>query len=109
MVVLGLVFISAIPKHSFILWLAIKSSLTTGDRLLKWGAKREVKCLLCRGCIECTEPFIFCCCGFSKRIWKAIMKKCNLDNIPFEWKDIIEKGVKEWRGKSLNVVICRLA
>jgi hypothetical protein len=37
------------------------------------------------------------------------MEKCNLDNIPFEWKDIIEKGVKDWRGKSLNVVICRLA
>jgi hypothetical protein len=26
-----------IPKYAFILWLAMKNALTTGDQLLRWG------------------------------------------------------------------------
>jgi len=97
-------FSLAIPKHSFILWLAIKYSLSTGDRILNWGAKGEV--MFCRGCIECRDHLFFGC-GYRKRIWQAIMKKHNRDNIPIEWEDILSKGVKEWRGKSLKAIICR--
>jgi hypothetical protein len=48
-------------------------------------------------------------CGYSQRIWQPVMKKCIQDNIPIEWEDIKSKGVKEWRGKNLKAVICKLA
>jgi hypothetical protein len=48
-------------------------------------------------------------CGYSQRIWQPVMKKCIQDNIPIEWEDIKSKGMKEWRGKNLKAVICKLA
>jgi hypothetical protein len=32
----------AIPRHAFILWVAIRDGLTAGDRLLKWDANGDV-------------------------------------------------------------------
>jgi hypothetical protein len=69
----------------------IKDILSTGDRILNWGAKREVMCMFCRGprvYIECPDQLFFGC-GYSKRIWQTVMKKCNQDNIPIEWEDIL--------------------
>jgi hypothetical protein len=34
----------AIPKHAFIVWLAVQDRLIIGARMVKWGYKREVKC-----------------------------------------------------------------
>ena len=34
----------AIPKHAFILWLAIKDKLVTGVRLMQWGYQGVVNC-----------------------------------------------------------------
>lgn len=41
-----------IPGHAFILWLVVRNSLSTGERLLKWGFKgnvyrREVAGIVC--------------------------------------------------------------
>ena len=41
----------AIPRHSFIGWLAIKNKLTATDRLAKWGYTGDTLCLFCRDCI----------------------------------------------------------
>ena len=41
----GGVFPCAIPKHAFIVWLVVQNKLLTGDQLIKWGYKGEVKCL----------------------------------------------------------------
>jgi hypothetical protein len=60
-------FPMAISKHSFFLWLAVKGCLSTGDRLLKWGAKGETKCLFCRTCIESRDHLLFYC-SFSRRL-----------------------------------------
>ena len=38
-----------------------------------------------------------------------VIQKCNQPHIPFEWDDILNKGVREWKGKSLGAVICKLA
>ena len=65
-------FSLAIPRHSFIIWLGIKDSLTTGDRVLKWGAHGEYECLFCRGYIE-SQDHLFFGCRYNKRLWKAVM------------------------------------
>jgi hypothetical protein len=98
----------AIHKHAFILWVAIRDGLMTGDRLLKWGAKVDVNCLICRNIIECCDHLCFCY-GFSRRIWRAVMQRCLQVNIPTNWEDILRKGLGEWLGKKLKAVVCKLA
>ena len=46
----------AIPRHSFIGWLAIKNKLTTTDRLAKWGYTGDTLGVFCRSCIESKDP-----------------------------------------------------
>ena len=58
----------AIPRHSFIGWLAIKNKLTTTDRLAKWGHTGNTLCVFCRGCIE-SQDHLFFVCPFARRIW----------------------------------------
>jgi hypothetical protein len=48
-------FPHAIPKHAFILWLAMQDRLLIGDHLIKWGYKGEVKCLFCHNQMESME------------------------------------------------------
>lgn len=42
----------AIPKHFFILGLALRDSLITGRKMMNWGYKGDVNSPFCRGCIE---------------------------------------------------------
>lgn len=37
------------------------------------------------------------------------MQKCSQITIPTDWEDILRKCIREWRGKSLKVVVCKLA
>jgi hypothetical protein len=48
----------AIPRHSFFLWLAIRDSLTTKDKMLKCGLVGDMKCLFCHYSIECKEHLL---------------------------------------------------
>lgn len=41
-------FNQCIPRHSFILWIAIKGRLKTKDRLTKWFCIQNQVCLLCK-------------------------------------------------------------
>jgi hypothetical protein len=66
-------FYSAIPKHSFINWLAIKDSLTNGDRLLKWGAQGEYKCLFCMVALKAGITYSLAM--TITMLWKAVTKK----------------------------------
>lgn len=52
-------FSMAIPRHAFFFWLEVKDCLPTENRLLKWEAKGEVKCLFCRSCIEYRDRLFF--------------------------------------------------
>lgn len=55
----------SIPRHRFILWLAIKNRLSTGDRLVAWGYNGVSSCSFCRSCIEPRDHMFFQC-TFSK-------------------------------------------
>jgi hypothetical protein len=87
----------AIPsRHSFMLWLVFKGALVTRERMCRWGYIGDCLCLFCRGCIESSDHLFFKC-GFSKRIWKKLMKLCHVEN-PFEdWDDI-----RAWCGTVLT-------
>lgn len=97
----------AIPKHPFILWLAIKNRPRKGDRLIKRGYKGVVVCLFCWSEMESREHMFFKC-GFSARIWKECMARCTVALPWTEWEDVLHCAVQEWRNKSLEANICRL-
>jgi hypothetical protein len=46
-----------IPKHAFVLWLAMMGRLFTSDRLSKWGYKGDVLCLFYRSGMESRDIF----------------------------------------------------
>lgn len=56
----------AIPKHVFVLWLAMRDSLSAGERLMQWGFNGVVMSLYCRSCIEGRDHMFFAC-GFGKK------------------------------------------
>ena len=96
----------AIPKQAFILWLAMRDRLTTGERLLKWGYQGNVQCWFCHNQME-TRDHLFFECSFSSRIWNFCMARCRVD-IPVVWDDIVQQGCSSWFHKSLKCLICRL-
>jgi len=52
-------FPCAIPKHAFILWLALQNRLTTCDRLLVWGFNGDSLCGFCRHVNESRNHLFF--------------------------------------------------
>jgi hypothetical protein len=96
----------AIPKQAFILWLAMRDRLTTGERLLKWGYQGNVKCWFCHNQME-TRDHLFFECSFSSRIWNFCMARCRVD-IHVVLDDIVRQGCSSWFHKSLKCLICRL-
>lgn len=55
----------AIPKHSFILWFAMRDGLVTGAKMLNWDFDGDVKYVFCRNSIVDRDHLFFLC-GFSK-------------------------------------------
>ena len=58
----------AIPRRTFMGWLAIKNKLTIRDRLAKWGYTGDTLYVFCRGCIE-SKDHLFFVCPFARGIW----------------------------------------
>jgi hypothetical protein len=65
-------FSLAIPKHSFLCWLACRDALVTKQKMVCWGYTGDVNCLFCHGGMESRDHFFFSC-SFSKRIWRSVM------------------------------------
>lgn len=57
----------AIPKHAFILWLAARDRLLTGENLAKRGYTGDILCVFCRSCIDGRDHLFFLC-SFSRRL-----------------------------------------
>jgi hypothetical protein len=97
----------AIPKQAFLLWLAVRNRLTTGDRLLVWGYKGDTQCGFCRHGLESRDHLFFRC-SFSSRIWKNCMQRCNIENPDIDWLNVMDTGCRQWKTKRMWGVLCRL-
>ncbi|XP_059439694.1 uncharacterized protein LOC132172241 [Corylus avellana] len=98
----------AIPKQAFILWLAVKGRLDTGDRLLTRGYKGDVNCVFCRDQLESRDHLFFEG-SFSYRIWRFCLSRCRIANSPIIWEEVLQMGCSEWGNKTFKVVPGRLA
>ncbi|XP_010666883.1 uncharacterized protein LOC104884000 [Beta vulgaris subsp. vulgaris] len=76
----------SIPKHRFILWLAVQDRLKTRERLFKIGVSESDRCLLCQQQPENREHLFFNC-HFTKQCLKEVMNWMN-----FNWNG---RGIRQ--------------
>ncbi|GJX28615.1 putative RNA-directed DNA polymerase [Tanacetum coccineum] len=74
-------FSQNIPRHAFMLWLAINQKLKTQDRLEVWQEVNDIKCSLCGVEPESHDHLFFDCC-FSLEIWHQFRDLVKLDSAP---------------------------
>ncbi|XP_065857483.1 uncharacterized protein [Euphorbia lathyris] len=96
-----------IPRHSFILWIALKNRLNVKTRIAVWANLINQLCCLC-GQEEETVPHLFFYCSVSGSVWMEISGKCDVpNNLP--WRKLISWLSRNAAGKSLKSSIRRVA
>nr|GEV72663.1 hypothetical protein [Tanacetum cinerariifolium] len=76
-------FSHAIPRHSFHLWLVMRRSIKTQDKLRQWDVApttdiTQVRCLLC-GKQPDSHEHIFFECSYSSKVWTLIRGLVGMD------------------------------
>ncbi|PWA46722.1 RNA-directed DNA polymerase, eukaryota, Reverse transcriptase zinc-binding domain protein [Artemisia annua] len=60
-----------IPRHSFMVWLAIHGRLKTHDKMFVWEHATDLKCVFCKQ-VPDSHNHLFFECPFSRKIWADI-------------------------------------
>ncbi len=60
--------------------------------------------VFCKGGIEWRNHLFFEC-NLCKSVWLENLRKCLIADLPYKLDAIIERGVKYWNRKSLQVVL----
>nr|GEX45972.1 hypothetical protein [Tanacetum cinerariifolium] len=69
-------YTQCIPKHAFVLWMAVQEKLLTQDRILKWKPNEILECALCGKCSDSHEHLFFQC-TYSAREWGKLQPMIN--------------------------------
>jgi hypothetical protein len=96
----------AIPKHSFLIWLAFRDAIVTKHKMSGWGYTGDVNCLFSHGSME-DRNHLFFGCSFSRRVWRSIMAACLFDNLPLFWDDIMKWSIAMLHGRNLKSCLGR--
>nr|GEU58636.1 hypothetical protein [Tanacetum cinerariifolium] len=62
-------FAKNIPRHAYVVWMAIQNRLSTQDRISIWKANEVMQYVFCKQCLDSVEHLFFQC-AYSKQIWK---------------------------------------
>ncbi|KAL4554127.1 hypothetical protein LXL04_039747 [Taraxacum kok-saghyz] len=89
-------------KHSFILWLAMGTKLSTCDRLKKWNIIQSNICSLCDDGRETHLHLFFF------RVWKNISENVGFGKTHNSWKDMIPYLKKCLIGKGVEDLLKRI-
>ncbi|XP_024981022.1 uncharacterized protein LOC112517884 [Cynara cardunculus var. scolymus] len=100
-------FSQSIPRHAFILWVALKKRLKTHDKLRFWEAHADLSCAFCQNGPD-SHSHLFFECPFPNLVWNGLKVKLNLNGIPDIWADIIGMFQQVTKGKTLWSIIRRL-
>ncbi|GJX01311.1 putative reverse transcriptase domain-containing protein [Tanacetum coccineum] len=82
-------FSQCIPRHTFILWLAIKGKLITQDKILKWYPQKVVECPYCKTRPDSHEHLFFQCKTVAD-IWTSVKRKARINTNAINWEEIIK-------------------
>nr|GEX45971.1 hypothetical protein [Tanacetum cinerariifolium] len=76
-------YTQCIPKHAFVLWMAVQEKLLTQDRILKWKPNEILECALCGKCNDSHEHLFFQC-TYSAREWGKLQPMINRKALELE-------------------------
>lgn len=85
-----------IPRHSFILWMAMQCKLRTKDRL--WFVDEQKLCVLC-GLEEETHAHLFFQCRYSTATWEALNHVSGIGWSNLPWNDLINWAATNFPSK----------
>ncbi|KAI3880019.1 hypothetical protein MKW92_024786 [Papaver armeniacum] len=102
-------FAHCIPRHCFIVWVALNRGLKTRFKLLSWGMDVNPVCVLCNLMIEDDMHLLFNCC-YSVQVWDLL---CTLLGIRFinhrDWEVQIQWVVAQFAGPKSVGTLKKLA
>ncbi|KAL2235686.1 UNVERIFIED_CONTAM: putative ribonuclease H protein, partial [Sesamum indicum] len=87
-----------IPRHLFILWLAILEKLATTDK--PWLSHLGC-CMLCNEDMVESHNHLFFHCRFSRRCLNSIRRIVRFQWPNRDWVRDVEWGARKWRGKHI--------
>ena len=99
-------FTGNIPRHSFIVWLAMLNKLSTQDRIWKF-TPGPLACVLCYKDIE-SHDHLFFACDYSSFIWQGIMSRFTMDGSPMDWSSFIGWAASKWKSKKPKDIMPRM-
>ncbi|KAL0287625.1 UNVERIFIED_CONTAM: putative mitochondrial protein [Sesamum angustifolium] len=88
-----------IPKHTFILWLAILEKLSTMDKF--WISHGDIGCVLCDGQFVESHDHLFFKCQYSKRCLSLVQRQVRFQWPIYDWQQGISWANKRWRSHHL--------
>lgn len=100
-------FSQCIPRHTFILWLAVKVKLITHDKLLKWYPQKDVCCPFCKIMPDSHEHLFFQC-PFASGIWTEMKIKARIRSNVVSWKDIVTNVASQKNHNNIWCIIGKL-
>jgi hypothetical protein len=100
-------FASAIPRHSFFLWLAFHKAISPREKMCGWGFEGDSLFLFCRASIE-SQSHLFFECSFSRRIWSSLMNDCSVSYYPSKWDEVAIWSITAMKGSTLESSIWKL-
>lgn len=97
-------FPQAVPCHAFMVWLAFRDRLSTGDRMSTWDI--EQCCMLCGEKNEIKDHLFFAC-PYSFTFWMQITRKLLGSLISPDWTDTVVSLQQPGRSR-LNFVLPKM-
>ena len=92
-------FKNAVPRHAFLLWVAIQRKLSTQDRLHRFGIHGPNRCSLCL-CNNEDHNHLFFECSFAKALWWNVCDRCDIPRMTKSLDEWIRLATVSWHGKS---------
>ncbi|PWA52734.1 reverse transcriptase zinc-binding domain-containing protein [Artemisia annua] len=100
-------FSQNIPKHSFVLWMAILNKLNTQDKVRSWGSYDLMVCPLCYSDMD-SHSHLFFKCGYAKKFWEKMLLKMGSKCNTLEWNGLINEFASQSNGNTIGSIIRRL-
>ena len=99
-------FAQSIPRHAFVLWMAVQDRLMTQDRIAVWKPNDVMKCVFCKLNQDSHEHLFFQC-EYTKKVWTEMQKLID-KRFSFNWHRIIDEFTQLKANKSIWSVLRRL-
>ena len=105
-------FNQCIPKHSFVLWLAVLRKLKTQDLLRSWDvaagiSQDDLLCPLCESTPD-SHNHLFFECSYATQVWSVVRDKARFPVVSCRWDDIVSEVLLFSHKNSIKSVVTKL-